>query len=79
MATTTPQLFAVTDQRYGYEFGCDGLVSVQKARDLLADCSADTIKRLCGEGKLRKGKMPGRRTKGICRRSIMEYIKTMEE
>lgn len=66
------------DKKYGYEFGCDGLASPEEACELIAGICKDTLYQLCNEGKLRKGKMPERRTVGICRRSIRDYIRSME-
>ncbi len=66
------------DEKFGYEFGCDGLVSRDEACQLLGGVSVDTLEDLYRENKIRKGKMPGRRVVGICRRSLRNYIRSME-
>ncbi len=66
------------DDAFGYEFGCDGLANRQQACEMLGSVSVDVLEDLCREGKVRKGKMPGKRVVGICRRSLRNYIRTME-
>ncbi|MFG0332543.1 MAG: helix-turn-helix transcriptional regulator [Maioricimonas sp. JB049] len=67
-----------SDQYYGYQFGCDGLLTVREVEDLLR-VSRSTIWRMCADGTLRKGRDEARRKVRICRRSVSEYIKSLEE
>lgn len=65
------------DEHYGYEFGCDGLLSVSEVEERLG-VSRSTIWRMCNDGTLRKGKDEARRMVRICKRSVLEYIKSLE-
>ncbi len=67
---------SAVDKRFGYEFGCDGLVSMSEARKLLGGVSRDTVKRLGANLKIRLGKSPNLIM--VCARSLREYIKSLE-
>jgi hypothetical protein len=73
-----PTPLAGADKQYGFRFGCDGLMSVPQAREFLGDISKHTLYRKIRAGLIRKGNIgEGGRTV-ICRRSVIEYIATME-
>lgn len=64
------------DAKFGYEFGCEGLMTVDEACKMLS-LTRWTIDKLHLEGKLRKGHITGGRVR-ICRRSVREYLATLE-
>ena len=66
------------DAEYGYRFGCDGMMSLSDACDHLGR-SRWTIGRLVERGVLRRGKDPQTQRVSICRRSIREYIASIQE
>lgn len=63
------------DDAYGYTFGVDGVVSRETAQQLL-DCHHATLYRLCKKGLIRRGRL-GKRAR-FCRRSITEYMRSLE-
>jgi len=67
------------DAEFGYRFGCDGLTSLNEARSILGGVSTDTVDRLAVENLIRKGKRRGPNGRiVICRRSLMNYIASLE-
>lgn len=66
-----------SDRSWGYRFGCDGIVSLADAAVMLAGVSTRTVERRIVDGLLRPGKLGGRLV--ICRRSLNEYISTLEK
>lgn len=72
---TNQSAFNVVDTEWGYQFGVDGVCSLQEAMELLA-LSRDTIKRRANDGLLRLGEDGGRVR--VCRRSIQEYLRGIE-
>lgn len=71
------------DRKWGWEFGEDGLMTPDEACDLIG-CGRTKLDQLLADRVLRKGKDPnfnpnskGTRVK-ICRRSVREYIRSME-
>ena len=71
------------DQKHGYVFGCDGLLTIDEACDWLK-VSRYTLDRLCSDGFVRKGKSARADAKSragrvyICKRSVDEYVRSME-
>lgn len=77
MATATKsELQSPASMRWGYEFGCDGIVSIREAAKMLGGVSLTTVYRRISEGLLRHGVDGGRAI--ICRRSLTEYIASLE-
>lgn len=74
---------SAVDQDWGWEFGCEGLMTLDDACEMLS-VSRNTLDRLCTEKFLRKGKSPRHDPKNkatrvyICRRSVREYMRSME-
>jgi hypothetical protein len=68
----------LTDKRYGYRFGCDGLMSFTEAREFLGRISKDTLYRKIHAGLIRKGTHTDGRRAVICRRSVLEYVSKLE-
>lgn len=65
-----------SDKHYGYRFGCDGLLSRVEVARILGR-STRTIDRMIAEGTLRRGK--DGRAVSVCRRSIDEYLRSIQE
>ena len=65
------------DEEYGYEFGCEGLVSSTFARSFLG-VSNTKLWRIISDGQIRKRNDPTNNRAKICRRSIAEYVRGME-
>lgn len=71
------------DERYGYEFASDGLLTLEETCDWLK-IKRSTLDRLCAEGFLRRGKSPRSDLKSragriyICKKSVVEYARSME-
>lgn len=63
------------DARWGWTFGCEGLMRISEACRFLS-VSRDTIDRRIAAGKLRKGKQDGRVY--LCAKSVKEHAKHME-
>lgn len=76
MNTADTQLVSPSDVDWGYRFGIDGVMSMGTACELL-DVSRETVRRRAGEGRLRMGHDGGRVK--ICRRSLLDYIKQLED
>lgn len=73
------------DAEYGYEYGCEGLMTLSATAEFLG-IHVNTVRRYCNQGLLRRGKHRGANGKVsqqspavICRRSVREYIKSTEE
>jgi len=64
------------DRQYGYEFGVDGVRDYAWAADRLG-VSKRTISRYIEQGRFRVGRHPGAKAV-ICKRSILEYVATLE-
>ena len=71
-----PDLISLADERFGYRFGCDGLMTVGEAARFLG-MSRWTLARRIDEGRIRRGR-DGRRVV-ICRRSVADYVAGLEE
>jgi len=65
-----------SDLRYGYQFGVDGLVTVEQVSEMLGGPSIRTVERRIRSGKFRTGRDEGRLV--ICKRSVLEYIAGLE-
>ncbi len=75
MARATDTTTRPANREYGYQFGCDGVMTVPQAMAFLS-CSRSAVYRLIKDGKIRRGKLgPAAR---ICRRSIAQYLDTIE-
>lgn len=78
MATT---LTRPSDQKWGYPFGEEGLMSLEQAAEFLGGVSKRTVYRLIEAGRIRAGNIgPGSRSHSkICRKSIRLYVKGCEK
>jgi len=65
------------DEKHGYVFGCDGVLNINEAVDLLGVCER-TVWRYVKENRFRTGKHPGTNRLIICRRSLMSYLSGIE-
>ncbi len=74
--SVTKVLERPADRRFGYRFGCDGVIGLEEALKMLGNPSRTTIDRRCDELKIRKGR-DGQRVV-FCIRSINEYIASLE-
>jgi hypothetical protein len=63
------------EQKYGYRFGCEGLVTLDEAAAKLRK-SVRSVYRLIEAGELRYG---GKGKTVICQRSLMDYIAGTEK
>ena len=67
------------DKRFGYRFAVDGLMGPKEACEFLGGISRLTLDRLVNVDEvIRRGKFPGRKTVGYCRRSVMNYAHSIE-
>jgi len=66
------------DEQAGYPFGVDGLMSVGEACTFLGGISHDTLYRRCAEGRIRRGRHAANGKACFCRRSVVEYAKSLE-
>ncbi|WP_417378158.1 hypothetical protein [Gimesia sp.] len=73
------------DAEYGYRFGCEGLMSLKHTAEFLDVCE-NTVRQLCKDGYLRKGKRPYKGAKSdqhkrvvICRCSLRKHIELTQE
>ena len=64
---------SLSDQEWGYEFGCDGLMNTKSATAFL-DVSRWTLDKYAREKLIRKSSGRGERV-SFCRRSIQEFIR----
>lgn len=85
MITNVEEKLTASDEQYGYRYGCEGIISIQGAAKFIG-VHENTIRRLCNDGFLRKGKRPyGTENKEklkrvvVCRRSLREYVESTEE
>lgn len=70
---------SAADEMHGYQFGCDGFMSIDEVCKFLgADVAHDAVQRLLADRKLRWFKLRNRRVR-ICRRSLMEHVKRSEQ
>ena len=65
------------DRKYGYRFGCDGLMSIEETCEFL-NISRWTLNARIDAGHIRKGKHLDGRAVVICRRSVQEYLSRLE-
>jgi hypothetical protein len=63
------------DKSWGFRFGCDGVVSVNEAMEHLG-IARTKLYELKNSGKIRTGKID--RKTVVCRRSMNEFLKTVE-
>jgi hypothetical protein len=81
MATAT-KTQKPADQRWGYRFGCDGIVPSDEARTLLGGVCDRTLRRYRSRNLIRVGyRQPGNPASGVvvCRRSLMDYLASCEK
>lgn len=83
MAATKPAQpkLSGADAKYGYAFGVEGLMSLQAAMDHL-DIGRTALMRLVTKGTIRAGRGEGdakQRRYRVCRRSVLDYCKTLEQ
>ena len=74
-----------TDAEYGYRFGCEGLVTLKHVAEFL-DIHENTVRQLCRDGFLRKGKRPYKGAKAdqhkrvvVCRQSLLKFVEQTQE
>lgn len=65
------------DRKWGYRFGCDGIVNLEDAGKILANASTRTVERRIAAGVLRAGYEGGRTV--VCVRSIRDHIAGLEK
>lgn len=85
MAAKTENTLIGSDADYGYEFGCDGTMSVNKAAEWIGIHRSSVI-RFCDDGRLRGGKLPvtegenpDRGKRIVCTRSVNNLIKQAKD
>lgn len=68
------------NKKWGYTFGCEGVVSLIDAGELLGVPSKNTVKDYADKGYIRIGKHKASKFSKvvICRRSINEYLDSLE-
>ncbi|MEQ8852866.1 helix-turn-helix domain-containing protein [Gimesia sp.] len=72
------------DKKYGYTFGCDGVVDYSTAARMLGVCKR-TVERYVENQdefkRFRVGRHPGKKNQKcvICRRSLNDYIRSIEK
>lgn len=85
MAAKTESKLTGSDADYGYEFGCDGTLSVKQAAAMIG-VHERTVRRCCDDGRLRGGKLPvsdrqdpdkGKRI--VCTRSVRNLIQRAKD
>ena len=72
---TASETMSPAERKFGYPFGVDGVIGRKQAEQLLA-CHTATLYRLCQKGIVRRGRLGGRAR--FCRRSITEYLRSIE-
>lgn len=77
MDTTLTKVKSPANEKWGYKFSIDGLMSGEEAESFLGDISRRSLYRLVATGKIRKGK--NNRKVVLCRRSVVEYAEGLEE
>lgn len=65
------------DRKHGYRFGCDGIVNMKQAAEMLGGVNERTVVRRIDAGVFRVGREGGRVV--ICKRSILDYIASLEK
>jgi len=65
------------DERWGYCFGCEGLMNASVASKFLS-VSDRQLDRLAAEGHIRKGRMPANGHRTFCKKSIGEFAQKLE-
>jgi len=85
MSTILKDKLEGSDKKYGYVFGCEGFMSMNEVSEELG-LHRNSISRRIEDGRLRGGKHPGPDGKkrknslvAICRRSVREYKKQVQE
>lgn len=63
------------DKQWGFKFGVDGLLTIEQTQTFLG-VSQRTVYRLINDRSLRRGYV--RKKPVICRRSVAEYLRTVE-
>lgn len=85
MAANNENKLIGSDADYGYEFGCDGTMSVKKAAEWIG-IHRNSVIRFCEDGRLRGGKLPvavdedeskGKRV--VCARSVRNLIQRAKD
>lgn len=71
---------APADKKHGYTFGCEGVVDLDTACNLLGVAAKSTVTNYAEKGFIRIGQHKGSKTakKVICRKSIDEYLSSLE-
>ena len=79
MISATKDTFSRTDLEWGYEFGCEGVMSMRATREFL-NKSDDSVRRLMDANEIRWGRRDSKRSPiMICRRSVLNYLKRLEK
>ena len=79
MSATTKKPNSPAEQKYGYAFGCDGLMTYSEACQFLA-VSLRKLYELIDEERIRKGKLTSSKQGSVrlCRRSVVLYAASLE-
>lgn len=78
MSGTQPtETLSLADARWGWPFGCDGVLQSVAAAQL-CDVTTRTLKRWAQQGRIRRATLPGG-TVVYCRHSIMRLLATAED
>jgi hypothetical protein len=72
-----PMFGNAADEQWGYEFGIDGIMSLDKASEWLGSASRSTLDRLTTDRLIRKGERRG--SVVFCTRSVKNYAKSIEK
>lgn len=67
----------LADASWGYSFGELGTLSVADACSFIG-VHRTTLYRYCNRHLIRKGRLPGSRAVRICKRSLTEFVRSME-
>lgn len=80
MAVTAKSTESPAEQKFGYQFGIEGLMTLKQAAAHLS-VSRTTLFDLVDKGRIRVGRSPGeaqQRRYRFCKRSILDYCKSLE-
>ena len=79
MSAITKNQSSPSERKYGYVFGCDGLMTYDEACQFLA-VSLRKLYELIDEGRVRKGKLTSSKQGSVrlCRRSVVLYAASLE-
>ena len=76
MTIAIAKIESAADKKWGWSFGCDGLMSFEQAQEYLGGMSRSSIDRHAEAGRIRKGRS-GKIY--FCKRSVIEFAKSLEK